>query len=1619
MGWSGREKISNTESAGHPESLDIKNITKEDLKRLKAGIKPEDEVDLDKNLAKINDHVEDHFDGFISNNRDKNITLTIGGTQIIDTVKNIINAWNQEKLDALANHIIDDSWYEHDIAEIKNAEIQTLLKEYSFELDASKAKIMESSATTSWGNVYSMGQSWSLTVSTATGTEHQESTATGANNAESPAAWANKKETITVKEDYVDPFAQTDYVQVGKDRDIVDIAKDNKIYKYMENIFDDESVGELHKWTFRVNLSSKDGLAGIIIALREAVANKANPDTNNPRKRLYDVLAEKWILKEDAVQNTLTLDFTKQDLKPLIKDGLLIYTHEQWSDNELKKISKILTRAKRQDLDTFASLVQSKTDITKSVKELSNAQEMTGNSKEDKERTEKRASLIDTNNVLKFLCDFNSDGQISAEYKRKQNKEQKNQWDVGTLFGQQVMFTIDQAIAVKNIELGGDKGEHLVISNIIKNMTIADRRNMKYTHLVAMQKDPTTCTKDNLAKLINGNLSEGIYPMPEMKIFFLDAINKINGGSNAVQPDLYDTLVGKDAENIMNLYETEADLKATLDNILNAAQDPEIKLQIRTQWLVRVRETVFTNIMRALDHIEIIGNDGARTQLQAAGVEKWWETHALKKELLEQTIQSLILSGIHYSETGGLRLSLGYGKEWTSESGKTKRARWAWGWVILWDGNIGLAFNLSWEIAEQYNHQRVINADLAQVKNAKYVGVEWWALAVISPADRWVDIGAYAGVNRQQDPVAGINQIDKQYRNVSDELFDISWASVDQLSDKQSFNAYLQARIDALQTDTTFGKFVTKNAWHLKNNLDFMVSYMEANTFFGENGIIKKFPKDKITPSLNALLDIIQSGNIESRRSDIISALHGKVELTKLSFGLSVGTLMGSWLVTPSSPLSTGVDGSPTGTPPSPPHTWPDGSPTGTPHDAIPSKNTDRFWITGFYIGARISTWRNSYVPNEAQYLFTQHDIGQGIGAEIINNPAVDLNIYGNYLLALFNDPQKRLSYTVDAGKLILTFDPKWSDLTLTKFLNLHTTDKATLWFSLRGNTLTIGNVPEIAAYTVTEGKGVSRILCLGTKKRDEAYRVTGDIWPVSVDPMRRKQLWSKAWTKEKLEKDIITTMTGEGENLAIVKTEIASFFDAEGKLQKPKDAIVTFTPTTLTWTPLKDNGTLTIEKLADKTYKISFDSTSSPDALTITYLDQVTYKKSLSESELKNANRTIEKNISEQEIIHAFDISDPIKNTFTDQVEEALSVFDEYDKTLYKQFMESIVEVWVDKFISANNYTAAFDILTTEILEKNPQYDSLLELKNLMNDPAITAEQKRYIVDAFKPIFSYIINLTDGKQDGKNLNLLINQRKNIYKTMIWPDGESYPLSTDYRGTLVKNLTWKTELKRTLVENLIGFTAFYKLNDKGRKYAMTPIGGTNVLSWTSLEDAMIRLDETDTPKAQEWFFNNLDINPENKKHVLERIEKLLSDSNIKLPDANKEENIMKMLRWKEHIIQDISIDSFKKININVDWVFYLLGECGNESLGMNIKNISIKKFTPEKPVWGKYSWKGIPETSYEGVDMTIRSHSFANKVLIEEEKVSGKFFSGKLFGRKGKDKDNVPSDHPEKPTVPN
>jgi len=50
-----------------------------------------------------------------------------------------------------------------------------------------------------------------------------------------------------------------------------------------------------------------------------------------------------------------------------------------------------------------------------------------------------------------------------------------------------------------------------------------------------------------------------------------------------VQPDLSDTLTGKETESIMNLAEDEATLKTELDKILDESTDPKIIEMIRTQ----------------------------------------------------------------------------------------------------------------------------------------------------------------------------------------------------------------------------------------------------------------------------------------------------------------------------------------------------------------------------------------------------------------------------------------------------------------------------------------------------------------------------------------------------------------------------------------------------------------------------------------------------------------------------------------------------------------------------------------------------------------------------------------------------------------------------------------------------------------------------------------------------------------------------------------------------------------------------------------------------------------------------------------------------------------------------
>lgn len=1591
MAITSSSSIESSDKSRYIEKDTIKDITIKDLEDLKLTV----DTDIDQDLKNINEHVERYFDGFLVNDRKNSVTLKVGWTEFTDTVENIIMWGDKAKLDALANYVIDKSKYEAYLTKLKNEEIKTALETYSFEITGLRSDIINGTTNSSTNTSIEQGNPWLKDK------------------------WESVETQIT--QEYRESFSETGYIFEESNGDVFDIKNvdvaniynDRRLNKYMQEMFESEEQKQIRKGTFNINLGTNDGMAGIVRDIRDMASfymtnkNNDNPrDGNEKYQKIYENLGDLGfaldtdtgaISKADADKSTI-----KKTLKQLTKEGVLKYTRDWGIDNELGKIAKIFWRTQRTTLDAFTAILESdKGTITRSVKRWHNAETMRKYVKEE--------------NVLAFLCDYNSDATISTTYKKKAYKNQNQQGDVGNIFGPQLLFHINQAIAIKNVEAPWT-GETTVIFNIMKNIQISDNRNMNSFHpemkalIEGMMNDEKQCTKANLTKIFTwwpDGENNKVPGEPAFQLFFQDAIQKINGGSNVITPDLNDTLLGKDAEAIVDCMDEEQQLKQKIEYMLTQSQDENIIKDIQDHGLVYVRETIITQLMTAVDNVEITGAHLPKTHLQSPWISVS-ERALFKKWILADLVNTL---GIHYSVNKGLRITMGKSKSWvltrkswqTALWNRSANAWWVFGVVVWENNNIELVANLSGWWAEQYNYKKVINANLQEVKSAQYFGLEWWIIAATGlKKDNLLktDAEAFAGINWQQNKEIGLNQIDKQYEMVSDEIFNVPQSQTDNvLKSESTCLEYFKAKIKEQQVNKQFRKFVEHNQAQLTKDAKFIVKYMSLNKLFSDESILKTKSNNEKNQALNQLLIVLQTGNRNLRREEIISGWHGKLSLTKLSFGVTTNALMLKLKgkdIDKTSIVSENITSRDD-------QTIQTGSNT-----SEGSVNESKFGIYGFYVGVGISTWKNRYVPNAQQHLFTQYEIGQGIGTQNIENPQQDLNTYAKYLKAFFWQEDDRLYFEVKDGKLKIEFRPdnKHPDLSLAELLNLHATNEAEQHFSLKGNTLIIGNVGPIWSYIETNGSGVCRTLCLGSEKRDETHRVgVIESGATSVSAIEKKATGKyKERTQARIQSDIINTMKWEWTtSLETVKKETAAFFAIDGTLIKPtwaewKDKTVVF-EWSLENTKLK-NGTLTIIKSTDgKTYTVKRSSSPS-EKLTITYIDQKEYEESKKTFEKDEKNWETKEIASSTEIKDTFEIPNNITSIFIEQTERTLSLFDDYNKTLYRNFMESIVDPWLDAFIDAKDYDTAF-INLKNILENHPKYVQLTELKSLI-DTTNSWDEKIFIVDKFKTIFSYITHLTDGQNDGQNLQKIINTRS-TYKKMVWPNGDIYPITTDYRKNIVNTLKTQQHLKRTCVENLIGFTAFYKLDGKWRKYAMTPVWWTNVLTWASPETSMAMLNSLDKPLVQKWFIDNLNINTDNKKLVVQKINNLLQKNNLTIEDKH----LSDLLMWKT-----VQLDSWEKLSINTQWVFYLLWECANESLGVEITWITIKKLKDDNTddntdnnnndnndnnnnnwwengkIKGKYTGTWLSDQDYTGwVDIHYKSHSVANTVKTEQKKV--------------------------------
>lgn len=328
---------------------------------------------------------------------------------------------------------------------------------------------------------------------------------------------------------------------------------------------------------------------------------------------------------------------------------------------------------------------------------------------------------------------------------------------------------------------------------------------------------------------------------------------------------------------------------------------------------------------------------------------------------------------------------------------------------------------------------------------------------------------------------------------------------------------------------------------------------------------------------------------------------------------------------------------------------------------------------------------------------------------------------------------------------------------------------------------------------------------------------------------------------------------------------------------------------------PGNPSGELKVAKKTNGEYVVSFDSNNSKK-LTIKYN--------------KISNFT-----------DKFDFQNKELDKLFDDIEKWLSTMDNWKKD-YSAFMENALKL---------DYNQAFDKLTGMLkLDNNKIFSNL---SNYLKSTNLTVYDKMLVVDRFKAIFSYNPNLTNPTAVENQLK----NRKDQFTKLKWYTDDNFPLNNgeNYREQVKDLLMKQNKIERKHNPNLIGMTAFYrKDNNKAQSYLLTELWGTNVLWGVTKE-----IDQSQLEATQNWLINNLEKNTLYEKELLRSIVNTLKINRDKFNIDNADnvtihDKLSRLLKWEK----DVDI-WWKIVTIKSKYVFYLLWECANESIWVEIAGV--------------------------------------------------------------------------------
>ncbi len=265
-------------------------------------------------------------------------------------------------------------------------------------------------------------------------------------------------------------------------------------------------------------------------------------------------------------------------------------------------------------------------------------------------------------------------------------------------------------------------------------------------------------------------------------------------------------------------------------------------------------------------------------------------------------------------------------------------------------------------------------------------------------------------------------------------------------------------------------------------------------------------------------------------------------------------------------------------------------------------------------------------------------------------------------------------------------------------------------------------------------------------------------------------------------------------------------------------------------------------------------------------------------------------------------------------------------------------------------------------ILEKRPQLKPIIE--ELKSDKTLDYE-KQLIVDRVLALSARVDNI----KVQKDLERLWNPKNKIgrrekYKDpkMIWPNG--LPIfnkltEKDYRREILPDIKNYTSVS---LPNVIWATAFYHKNNESQWLALTWLRSTTAFGW-----AVKLLEKNDAARAKEWFLWEGDTHwsldreksPMEWKNVqyslINYIEQYIGPIEEDAQKTKLSHDATKsLLKWEPVELKGKDWEEFK-ITLDVKYIFYLMWECANESIGMQLWGVKIAKKVDDPRQWEMYS----------------------------------------------------------------